>query len=87
MLVKIKVGDKTLEFDSQKHLMAILLTPSDKQSIDNMKDDQQLIVSGPVSSFQNGQHEAWQWAMTGWKGAKHIPGQLLGANGGILKGN
>lgn len=87
MLVKIKVGDKTLEFDSQKHLIAILLDDGSRASIAQMKDDERLVLSGPLHEIQHGSAAAWQWAMTDWKGAKFVPAQLLGANGAIAKGS
>jgi len=86
MLVKVKIGDKTIEFDSKEHLIAILLDPGSKESIKNMEDDQQLILTGPLSIMRNGTADAWQWAMTDWHGAKLIPGHVLGANGNILNG-
>lgn len=84
MLVKIKVGDQTMEFDSQKVTMAILLDSSSKQAIKNMADEEQLILSGPPSIMRDNAAEAWQWAMQDWEGAKFVPGHVLGANGNVL---
>lgn len=83
MLVKIKVGDKELQFDSKDHLIAILLDDGARQSIDNMAPNERLILSGPLQHMQN-PAEAMQWGMSGWKGAKFIPGTLLGQDGRAL---
>jgi len=72
MLVKIKRGDQTLQFDSHECAIAILLTPKDREAIDNMPVDEQLILSGPFNLMKDRAAETWQWAMTGWKGAQHV---------------
>ena len=72
MLVKIKKGDQTLRFDSRECAIAILLTPKDREAIDKMPVDQQLILSGPLLLMRDKAAETWQWAMTNWKGAQHV---------------
>jgi len=84
MLVKIKKGDVTMEFDSQDCLIAILLDDGSKQSVANMKNDERLILSGPLSVIRGGAAAAWQWAMTGWTKAQFMPGQVIGAGGNVV---
>ena len=86
MLVKIKVGDKILEFDSSKHLIALLLDKTTREAIEKMPPDQQMVLSGPFSVMANGSAQAMQWAMTDWQGAKFIPGNILGSEGKPLNG-
>jgi len=71
MLVKVKKGDQTLQFNSQNEDIAILLTPKDKQAIQEMPREDLLIVSAPFSSMktQSNVAEVWQWARQDWKGA------------------
>jgi len=86
MLVKIKVGDKTMEFDSSKHLIAILLDDATRDAIDKMPKDEQMVLSGPYKVMATGAAQAMQWAMTDWQGAKFIPGNILGSAGKPLNG-
>jgi hypothetical protein len=53
MLVKIKHNDQTFEFDSTKQAIAILLTPKDREAIDKMPKDEQLILSAPFSVMKD----------------------------------
>jgi hypothetical protein len=71
MLVKIKHNDQTLEFDSTKQAIAILLTPKDRDAIDNMPKDEQLILSAPFSVMKDKAAETWAWAHQ-WNGATMI---------------
>lgn len=81
MLIKVKIGDKTVEFNSQEHVIAILLDDGNRQVIDNMPPDERLIVSGPITAFHGNKEKIMAWATTGWKHAKLIPGILLGQDG------
>jgi hypothetical protein len=72
MLIKIKRGDTTLQFDSHDVAIAILLTPKDREAIDKMPTNEQLILTGPFSLMKDKAAETWQWAMTGWKGAQYV---------------
>ncbi len=72
MLVKIKKGDQTLQFDSHECAIAILLTPKDREAIDGMDVNEQLILTGPLKLMKDKAAETWQWAMTGWKGAQYV---------------
>jgi len=72
MLVKIKRGDQTLQFDSHECAIAILLTPKDREAIDNMNPDEQLILTGPLALMRDKAAETWQWAMTNWEGAQYV---------------
>jgi hypothetical protein len=71
MLVKIKHNDQTFEFDSTKQAIAILLTPKDREAIDKMPKDEQLIVSAPLSVMKDKAAETWAWAHQ-WNGATMI---------------
>lgn len=77
MLIKIKQGDETLQFDSKDVLIAVLFTPSDKETIKKMEHDDLLYMSGPFQVLSNGVAAAWQWAMNGWKGAKYVDRQSI----------
>lgn len=68
MLVKIKHNDKTFEFDSMKQAIAILLTPKDREIIDKMPVEEQLILSAPLSVMKDKAAETWAWAHQ-WDGA------------------
>lgn len=72
MLVKIKMRDQTLEFDSKDHLIAILFTPSDKQVVEKMKSEDLLFLTGPFKIMAQGAADAWHWAFNGWKGATFV---------------
>lgn len=71
MLVKIKHNDQTFEFDSTKQAIAILLTPKDREAIDKMPKDEQLILSAPLSVMKDKAAETWAWAHQ-WNGATMI---------------
>ena len=71
MLVKIKHNDQTLEFDSTKQAIAILLTPKDREAIDKMPQEEQLILSAPYSVMKDKATETWAWAHQ-WDGATMI---------------
>jgi hypothetical protein len=71
MLVKIKHNDQTFEFDSTKQAIAILLTPKDREAIDKMPKDEQLILSAPFSVMKDKAAETWAWAHQ-WNGATMI---------------
>jgi hypothetical protein len=71
MLVKIKHNDQTFEFDSTKQAIAILLTPKDREAIDKMPKDEQLILSAPFSVMKDKAAETWAWAHQ-WNGATTI---------------
>ena len=68
MLVKIKHNDQTFEFDSTKQAIAILLTPKDREAIDKMPENEQLILSAPFSVMKDKAPETWAWAHQ-WNGA------------------
>ena len=72
MLVKIKRGDTTLQFDSHECAIAILLTPKDREAIDKMPVDEQLILSAPFRLMKDKAADTWQWAMTGWEKAQYV---------------
>lgn len=71
MLVKIKHNDKTFEFDSTKQAIAILLKPKDREAIDKMPKEEQLILSAPLSVMRDKAAETWAWAHQ-WDGATMI---------------
>ena len=71
MLVKIKHNNKTFEFDSTKQAIAILLTPKDREAIDKMPKDEQLILSAPFSVMKDKAADTWSWAHQ-WDGATMI---------------
>lgn len=71
MLVKIKHNDKTFEFDSTKQAIAILLTPKDREAIDKMPKEEQLILSAPLSVMRDKAADTWLWANQ-WDGATMI---------------
>lgn len=71
MLVKIKHNDQTFEFDSTKQAIAVLLTPKDREAIDKMPKDEQLILSAPLSVMKDKAAETWAWAHQ-WDGATMI---------------
>lgn len=72
MMVKIKKGDTTLQFNSQDELIAVLFTPADKEIVEKMAPDDLLFLSGPFSIMKDKVADAWQWAFTGWKGATFV---------------
>lgn len=73
MLVKVKTETgQTLQFDSTKQDIAVLLTPKDKEAIEKMPKEDLLIVSAPLKSMRHNAAEVWQWAFNGWEGATHI---------------
>ncbi len=72
MLVKIKDGDTTTEFNSQDVLIAVLFSPTDKEIVENMARDDLLFLSGPFSVMATKAADAWHWAFNGWKGATFI---------------
>ncbi len=74
MLVKIKQGDTTTEFNSKDVLIAILFSPSDKEVVENMTHDDLLFLSGPFSVMKDKVADAWHWAFNGWKGATFVDG-------------
>jgi len=71
MLVKIKHNDKTYEFDSTKQAIAILLSPKDREAIDKMPKEEQLILSAPFSVMKDKAADTWAWAYQ-WDGATMI---------------
>ena len=71
MLVKIKHNDQTLEFDSTKQAIAILLTPKDREAIEKMPMEEQLILSAPFSVMKDKAADTWAWAHQ-WDGATMI---------------
>lgn len=71
MLVKIKHNDKTFEFDSTKQAIAILLTPKDREAIEKMPKEEQLILSAPLSIMRDKAADTWAWAHQ-WDGATMI---------------
>ena len=71
MLVKIKHNDKTFEFDSTKQAIAILLTPKDREAIEKMPPEEQLILSAPYSVMKDKAADTWAWAHQ-WDGATMI---------------
>ena len=68
MLVKIKHNDQSFEFDSTKQAIAILLTPKDRDAIDKMPKEEQLILSAPLSVMKDKAADTWAWAHQ-WDGA------------------
>ena len=72
MLVKIKQGDTTTEFNSQDVLIAVLFSPTDKEIVENMAHDDLLFLSGPFSVMKDKASEAWHWAFNDWKGASFV---------------
>lgn len=72
MLVKIKKGDTTLEFNSKDELIAVLFTPADKEIVEKMSHNDLLFLSGPFSIMKDKVADAWQWAFNGWKGASFV---------------
>ena len=71
MLVKIKHNDQTFEFDSTKQAIAILLTPKDREAIDKMPQEEQLILSAPFGVMKDKAADTWAWAHQ-WDGATMI---------------
>jgi len=72
MLIKAIKDGVEYQFDSTKHDCAILLTPKDKEAIEKMPREDQLIVSAPLASMRDKATEVWLWAKTGWKGATYV---------------
>ncbi len=77
MLVKIKAGDKTLQFNSADHVIAVLLDDQSKKVCDNLKPNERLLLSGPIKAFAGGSGEALIWAMEGWGQMAAIPHNAL----------
>jgi len=71
MLVKVKHNDQTFEFDSTKQAIAILLSPKDREAIDKMPPEEQLILSAPFGVMKDKAAETWAWAHQ-WDGATMI---------------
>lgn len=72
MLVKIKQGDTTTEFNSKDVLIAVLFSPADKEIVEKMAHNDLLFLSGPFSVMADKVSEAWHWAFNGWKGATFV---------------
>ncbi len=72
MLVKVKDGDRTLQFNSQDVLIALLFTPADKEIVEKMAHSDLLFLSGPFAVMKDKVADAWHWAHNGWKGATYI---------------
>lgn len=72
MLVKIKQGDKTVEFDSKDVAIAILFTPSDKEIVEKMEHNDLLFLSAPFKVMAGNEAEVWKWAFEDWKGAHFV---------------
>jgi len=71
MLVKVKHNDQTFEFDSTKQAIAILLSPKDREAVDKMPPEEQLILSAPFGVMKDKAAETWAWAHQ-WDGATMI---------------
>ena len=88
MLVKIKTGDTTLEFNSKDELIAVLFTPADKEIVEKMAHDDLLFLSGPFSIMKDKAADAWQWAFNGWKGATFVSPEAATSQAAIItRGN
>jgi len=72
MLVKIKHGDKTLEFNSTENAIAILFTPNDKVEVEKMAREDLLFLSAPLKVMRDGAADVWHWAFNDWKGATRV---------------
>lgn len=72
MLVKVKVGEETIEYNSLETPIAILFTPKDKEHIEKMQRDDLLMISAPLKAVQFDLARLWQWAKTGWRGATYV---------------
>lgn len=72
MLVKIKQGDKTMEFNSKDVAIAILFTPSDKEIVEKMEHNDLLFLSAPFKVMAGNEAEVWKWAFEDWKGATFV---------------
>ena len=78
MLVKIKQGDKTIEYDSKDVAIAILFTPSDKEHVEKMEHDDLLFLSAPFNVMAGNEAETWHWAYNDWQGATFVqPGAVI----------
>lgn len=72
MLVKIKQGDTTTEYDSKDVAIAILFTPSDKEIVEKMEHNDLLFLSAPFKVMAGNEAEVWKWAFNDWKGATYV---------------
>ena len=72
MLVKIKHGDTTTEFNSKDVAIAILFSPSDKEIVEKMAHTDLLFLSAPFKVMASGAAEVWAWAFNNWKGATYV---------------
>jgi len=72
MLVKVKQGDTTTEFDSKDVAIAILFTPSDKETVEKMAHNDLLFLSAPFKVMAGNETEVWHWAFNNWKGATFV---------------
>lgn len=71
MLVKVMTSEdgKTVEFDSQKVSIAIMLDAATKEAIANMSSDQMMLLSAPMKAMQKDAAKVWAWAYSDWEGA------------------
>jgi len=77
MLVKIKQGGTTMQFDSKDVPIAILFSPSDKEIVEKMEHDDLLFLSAPFKFMANNAAEMWKWAFNDWKGATFVDPQKV----------
>lgn len=77
MLVKIKQGDTTTEFDSKDVAIAILFTPSDKEIVEKMEHNDLLFLSAPFKVMAGNEAEVWKWAFNDWKGATYVDQSVI----------
>lgn len=78
MLVKIKLKDRTLEFNSKDVPIAVLMTDKDREAIDKMPAEERMILSCPISSMAGGEaSEIWRWAYNDWQGATLVSNQSV----------
>ncbi len=85
MLVKIKMSDQTLEFDSKDHLIAVLFTPSDKEIVEKMASEDLLFLTGPFNIMATKVADAWHWAFNGWKGATLVDSKSAASQSQLRK--
>ena len=72
MLVKIKHGDTTTEFNSKDVAIAILFTPNDKEIVEKMEHNDLLFLSAPFNVMAGHEADVWHWAFNDWKGATYV---------------
>ena len=77
MLVKIKQGDTTTEFNSKDVAIAILFSPSDKETVEKMAHDDLLFLSAPFKVMAGHESEVWHWAFNDWQGATFVDPQSV----------